>query len=1018
MRKDGNYSGHLMEKLQALFDGLIDPVYIADPETYEVLFANKRIKEAFGENILGKKCYRVFQNLNKPCPFCTNKYIFGENLGKTYIWEFQNRKNKRWYKCIDKAFQWFDGRYVRFEIAIDISEHKRIEEELRETNARLSTLIHAIPDVVYFKDAQGRNLIVNEAFEKLVGLPRNKIIGKTDDQLFPPDLAEYCRKSDLETLRTLRIVCTEEQTTTKDGEKIFFETLKAPIFDYKGNVIGIVGVSRDITKRKQIEEALKENERRYRNLFETAPVVIYTLSAEDGTITSLNPAFEKLTGWSRKEWIGKSFTNIIHPKDLLLAMETFQRVLRGETPPPYELRVLSKNGDYLVGEFTSIPLIENRKIVGEFGVVRDVTEYKRMEVERRRFEESLSVLNKYGQSLNMAKKFEDIYILTLKAMKETLGFEYASFLILEGKTLLIAKCHGYPKKPRFRLPLDGEKGITVKAAKTGRSIYVPDVRKEKAYVKGGENMLSELAVPIKIGGKVLGVLNVESKRLAAFNKNDKELLEILAAHAAIAMSNLQRQEELRKLSKKLKNLMKSSTEVMRIKNMRRRLRTIAKAIRNFGWKRVVISLRDENLEIIDLVTFGLTEEEVKLLWERRSPGHIWRERLGPKFKQYKIGEFYYLPWNDPWIRENVHKIPPDASSDNTTTYAGVPSRISPEKMVDWHPQDMLYAPLRTPQGKIVGILSMDDPVDGKKPTRDSLSPLELFLHQAAIAIENTQLINSLRLARAQLKAYAEQLEQKVQKRTEELKKSQEALLKAQRLAVIGELAGMVGHDLRNPLTSIQGAIYYLKRKVDSKIDDKTKEMLNLVEKNVAYSNKIINDLLDYSREIKLEVSETTPKALVKEALDVIEIPKNIQVVDLTKNEPKIKVDQEKIKRVFINIIKNAVEAMPKGGKLKIKSEKLKTNIKFVFTDTGLGISKEIIEKIWTPLFTTKAKGMGFGLAISKRFIEAHGGSISLKSALRKGTAVTVMLPIEPKIEGGEKTWVKPLESSLLMTMKT
>jgi len=532
-------------------------------------------------------------------------------------------------------------------------------------------------------------------------------------------------------------------------------------------------------------------------------------------------------------------------------------------------------------------------------------------------------------------------------------------------------------------------------------------------------MLSELAVPIKIGNRVLGVLNVESKRLSAFDKEDRKLLEILASHAATAIGDLKRREKLKIISKKLTYLMKSSTKIMNAKDMRKRLKAIAEASQKFGWRRVVISLRDENLEGIELVTAGLTKTEKRLLLQRKATGHIWRERLGPKFERFKINGFYYLPWSDPWIREKVHGIPPGTSLDEATTYAGVPSKLSTKEMVDWHPQDMLYAPIRTPGGRIVGILSMDDPVDGRKPTRDSLTPLELFLHQAAITIENAQLIESLREARKQLEEYAGQLEQKVEERTRELKKSQEQLLKAQRLAVIGELAGMVGHDLRNPLTSISGAQYYLKKRLSSEGNSKINEMLALIEGNIAYSNKIINHLLDYSKEIELELAESNFKSIVKEALSLVEIPKNIKIVDLTENKPKINVDVGKIKRVFVNIIKNAVEAMPKGGTLTIKSRRLNGNFEIVFSDTGNGMSKATLEKLWTPLFTTKAKGMGFGLPVCKRFIEAHGGTISAESTLRKGTTFRVMLPIESKIEkGGEKVWVKPLESSLLTMTKT
>lgn len=237
--------------------------------------------------------------------------------------------------------------------------------------------------------------------------------------------------------------------------------------------------------------------------------------------------------------------------------------------------------------------------------------------------------------------------------------------------------------------------------------------------------------------------------------------------------------------------------------------------------------------------------------------------------------------------------------------------------------------------------------------------------------------------------------------------------------MIGELAGMVGHDLRNPLTSIAGATYYIKKRVIPKIDGKIEEMLTLIEKNVAYSNKIINDLLDYSREIKLDLIRATPKQLVKEALTLVEMPKNIRLMNLATDEPRMMIDVEKVKRAFVNIIKNAVDAMPRGGRLVIKCKKLDGDVQFLFQDTGIGMSKETMDRIWTPLFTTKAKGMGFGLPICKRLVEAHGGCIVVSSAHRKGTTFVIKLPIGAEMkEGGEEIWVKTPESSLLTTMKT
>ena len=120
------------KQLVSIFNGIDEPIYVADPKKHEILFANKTLKSLFGEDIVGKKCYKIFQNLDKPCDFCTNDKIFGKNFGKVYIWEFQNMKNRKWYRCIDRGIKWPDGRKVRLEIAIDITDKVKAEEKMRE----------------------------------------------------------------------------------------------------------------------------------------------------------------------------------------------------------------------------------------------------------------------------------------------------------------------------------------------------------------------------------------------------------------------------------------------------------------------------------------------------------------------------------------------------------------------------------------------------------------------------------------------------------------------------------------------------------------------------------------------------------------------------------------------------------------------------------------------------------------------------------------------------------------------
>ncbi|MCW4023955.1 MAG: PAS domain S-box protein [Candidatus Bathyarchaeota archaeon] len=248
-----------------------------------------------------------------------------------------------------------------------------------------------------------------------------------------------------------------------------------------------------------------------------------------------------------------------------------------------------------------------------------------------------------------------------------------------------------------------------------------------------------------------------------------------------------------------------------------------------------------------------------------------------------------------------------------------------------------------------------------------------------------------------IEEYSESLEQIVEERTKALREAQDQLVRNERLAAIGELAGMVGHDLRNPLTGIKNAAYLLRKKQSGNMDDRSLDLLGIIDRSVDSANKIINDLLDYSRELRLEFEEYSPKSLINYLLiSNVKIPKNIILSENVQSFPMIWVDVGKIERVFLNLISNAVESMPNGGKLEITSKQNGAFVDISFTDTGYGMPEEVQLKIFKPLFTTKAKGMGFGLTICKRIVEAHGGKITVKSTPTKGSTFTVSLPIEQK----------------------
>jgi len=261
----------------------------------------------------------------------------------------------------------------------------------------------------------------------------------------------------------------------------------------------------------------------------------------------------------------------------------------------------------------------------------------------------------------------------------------------------------------------------------------------------------------------------------------------------------------------------------------------------------------------------------------------------------------------------------------------------------------------------------------------------------------SQIIITARAAE-KLRRYSEQLENIVEERTKELKETQEKLVRKEKLALLGQLAGGVGHDLRNPLGAIKNAVYFLNMVLENP-DKEIKETIEIIQNEVETSESIISSLLDFARPKDPLRRQVNINDVIREALSSIKVPENIEVINqLKEGIPIILADPDQIGRVFTNIILNGIQAMPEGGQLYVKSEIPNGNwITISFTDTGPGISEENMKKIFEPLFTTKAKGIGLGLAIVKTIIEAHGGLIEVQSKVGVGSTFTVKLPIN----GGE-----------------
>jgi signal transduction histidine kinase len=253
-----------------------------------------------------------------------------------------------------------------------------------------------------------------------------------------------------------------------------------------------------------------------------------------------------------------------------------------------------------------------------------------------------------------------------------------------------------------------------------------------------------------------------------------------------------------------------------------------------------------------------------------------------------------------------------------------------------------------------------------------------------------------------LRGYYEQLENEVELRTKDLEQIQEKLIRSERLAAVGELASGVGHELRNPLNVIRNCAYLLNMALTEKSDEEAVNTLKVLDKQIDIANKIVTDLLDFTRIKPPTQSKIDLNYLIKESLSYITVPEHVTVkANLNGHSPQIVTDGEQISRVFTNIISNALQAMSgpgaaKAGELGIDIGSDDNFVWIKFKDSGCGIAEENMKKIFEPLFTTKPKGIGLGLAISKRLVEQNGGKIEVTSQVGEGATFTVKLPLEKR----------------------
>jgi len=800
----------------------------------------------------------------------------------------------------------------------NITERKIAEERLRESEERFRSLFGRMLDGVYLSTHAGRFVDINPAFVEMFGYSsKQEMLDITDikKELYfsPEERGRHILDADQEEVKEYRM-------RRKDGSAVWVEDHGGYVHDEQGNIIYHEGMLRDITERKQAEEALRDSEEKYRTIFHDSPLGIFR-STFDGHLLEANPALAKMFGYDSPENMIREVYDVA--KQMYVRAEDRSRIITqqlGSNDTTQHLNHYRRkdSSEFIANLYLKTVRDSKRRPIFLEGIVEDITERKRLEDELERYSLHLKelVAERTAELRASEEKYRELFEACPVSLWEE-DFSAVKQFLDELRQKGVSDLDAYFTNN----PQD--------VAKCAGLVKVLNMNKATL------DFYDAQSVDEIIGG-LSGVLTEESNR--AF------VGEVLALVQG-------------------KKYYEAEFENKTLRGETKHCNVICAVVPGYEQ-----SLAKVLISIVDLTPQKKLEEELRATKERLE----------------------YVIASNPAVLVLEKPLP-----DLSNTYSMFVSE-SATSVLGFEPKNFLgergaeFFNSRVPPGDLARYLA-----EVPSLWRDGHHTFEFrFLHSDGAYRWIREEMKVTRDAEGRILNVVG-----VCTDATERKKLEEKLAKAERLAAIGETAAMVGHDLRNPLQGIAGALHLLKQ--ESLTAEERAEMLQVIETSVHYSDAIVRDLSDYSAEIKLKPVETTLKSSIRCAIHAVKVPQNVTVRDLSEDQPTLRVDPDRMKRVFINLIENAIDAMPQGGTLTIISRKFDGNVEITLTDTGSGMSEKVMENLWKPLQTTKAKGLGLGLAICKRIIDAHGGTISVKSKVGEGTTMTIRLPI--KLEAVEVT---------------
>jgi len=907
-----------------------------------------------------------------------------------------------------------DGLEKTSMIIRDITERKRVEEALRESEAKYRTLVEqSLQGIVIAQGPPPRLVFANPAMAKILAYAPDELTSlspkETEGLVHPEDRAVFFGRFSDRLQGKPAPPRYEVRGIRKDGEVRWLD-FSANRIEYLGQP-AVQATFVDITERKRAEEVLRGSEERFRQAMEATADGLWDWNVETGDVY-YSPAYTRMLGYEPSELLGlaQSWMELVHPDDRDGVLRSNQDCIENRIPKfaiQFRMRTKSGGWKWILGRGHASARDANGRALRMIGTHQDITE-------RRKAEEALK------DSVQRERLLADLVRNAVLAIgigypDGRLGSCNSAFCELTGYTEEELKKIDWNRNltpPEWR---ERESAKLEELVRTKKA-----VRYEKEYIrKDGSRVPIELVVHPKF--------------------DSEGNLQYYFGFITDISERKRMQDELQRYSEQLEKLVFERTK--NLAESERRFRETADLL-----PQIVFEIDESgNLQFMNRAAFastGCTEEDFRkglnAFQMFAQEGH---ERAMQGIRRTLTGEtiggreftvlrrdgttFPVLVYTAPIMRESkavgVRGIAIDiterkraeielraakerleyaVTSNPAVIYTGKPLADHSDFVLTYV-SERTVSMLGFEPREFIGHPEFWERHVPPEDVRRVLTEMPRLWKEGQFAVEYRFLHKdgTYRWIREEAKVVRDADGKPIEVNgywtdVTERKQMEAELAKSQRFAAIGETAAMVGHDLRNPLQGIAGAVYCLATE-RPKLSREGRKMLQLIEEGIGRSDKIINDLLEYSRELHLELSETSVKSITDDVLREVKIPRRIRVVNSSKNEPRIALDVDKMRRVFLNLVQNAVDAMSDGGTLKISSTKSGDNVRITFKDTGEGMTAETMAKLWSPLFTTKATGMGFGLPVARRLVEAHGGSINVESKLGKGSTFTLTLPIKP-----------------------